>query len=110
MKTFKQYLAEQGFLKNIFNQAKNVFQSKSDSGEPRTGDKLKIFYLYKGNGTYLVSNIEDGILRIEKDGSVSIQWDNNYTSKIAQNIQQANLIPDGVHFGRRSWKINRKLD
>ena len=96
-----------GAAKGIFNFFKNKQNSNSQKPTgPMNGDELKIFYLYKGNGTYLVSTVSDGRLRIEKDGSVHIQHDNNQTSKISNSIQQANLQPNG----NRSWKINKYLD
>lgn len=115
MKKFNEWLqqrddlTEQGFFKGLVNKTKNLFgmnQTAADPNTPQTGDALKIFNLYKGNGTYLVSDITDGNLLIDKDGSVHLQFPMGNAIKIANSIQQAKLEPNG----RRSWKINRHLD
>lgn len=105
MKKFKQHLIEQGFFGNMLNRAKGIFAPQTDPKQPRNGDYLKIFNLYKDNGTYLLSSMLEGYLLINKDGSVHIQFDNNHTSKLANNLQQAKLEPNGP----RRWKINRYM-
>jgi hypothetical protein len=52
-----------------------------------------------------LSTTNDGNLRIEKDGKVFIQYDMGNVSKLADNIQQLKLLPNGP----RSWKINRYI-
>lgn len=120
---FKQYinqLEEQGFVNSITNFFKpkapattpsktlpiSMLPDRQSTAGPKNGDNIKIFYLYKNNGTYVVSDTTEGRIFIAKDGSIHIQHDNNMTSKIANNIQQANLKPNG----NRSWKLDRHLD
>ena len=122
MKSFSEWLIENeqldeaGFFKGLVDKTKGLIdktknalgfnQQPADPNVPRSGDALKIFHLYKGNGTYLVSNIDEGNLLIDKDGSVSIQFHMGNAMKIASNLQQAKLEPNG----RRSWKINKYMD
>jgi hypothetical protein len=115
MKNFSEWLSESeqldeaGFFRGLVDKTKNLLgfnQQPADPNVPRSGDALKIFNLYKGNGTYLVSDTTEGNLLINKDGSVSIQFQMGNAMKIANNIQQAKLEPNG----RRSWKINRYMD
>jgi hypothetical protein len=113
MTTFKEWLSyndlnEAGFFKGIVDKTKNLlgFNQSTDPNTPKSGDALKIFNLYKGNGTYLLSDTTEGNLLINKDGSVSIQFQMGNALKIANNIQQAKLEPNG----RRSWKINRYMN
>jgi hypothetical protein len=104
MKTFEQYLVEQG----LFQRIKGFFtgnDTNQDPNMPRNGDKLTIFYLYQGNGAWLLSDTSEGTLRIDKNGAVFLQYEMGNTNKLANNIQQLQLLPNGP----RSWKINHYM-
>lgn len=104
MKTFNECLKE-GFFGNLFKKS-----PPQDPKLPRTGDKITIYYLYKekDNAIWLLSDVVQGTLKIEKDGSVYVQHERG-VSKLANNIQQAKLEPDNK-IGQRSWKINRHMN
>ena len=104
---FYEWMEKRNASEGILGMAKNLLGIKErEPGVPYDGDPLTIHSLYKDRGTRLLASSTEGSLRINKDGSVHIQFENGNSMKIADSVQKAGLKPNGI----KGWKIERDLD